>query len=247
MLRPVPRLDSYQKLCTEFYDLDKPEPPRHALDFYRARIRAVGQPVLEAMCGSGRFLVPLASEGVDIDGVDASPHMLDSCRRKVAARGLGPRLELQFLQDMSLPRRYRVVLVPAGSFSLIIDPDDAERALARIYAHMLPAGELVAEVLTPRALALAPGAPPRRRVTRPDGAVIVLTQDEPGANRYELVVDGRVVETEIELFALRVYEPADFEAALVRAGFTDVRMRRPWRDREPDAGDATIVYLCTKP
>jgi hypothetical protein len=112
---------------------------------------------------------------------------------------------------------------------------------------MLPGGELVAEVLTPRALAFAPGAPAERRVTRPDGAVIVLTQDEPGTNRYELVVAGRVVETEVELFALRVYEPADIEAALVRTGFADVRMRRPWRDQEPDARDPTIVYLCTKP
>jgi SAM-dependent methyltransferase len=246
MLRPVPRLDSYQKLCTEFYDLDKPEPPKHALDFYRARIRAAGQPVLEAMCGSGRFLVPLASEGVDIDGVDASPHMLDACRRKASARGLTPRLELQFLQELSLPRRYRLVLVPAGSFGLIIEPEDAERALARIHEHMLPGAELVVEVLTPRALALAPGAPTVRRVTRPDGAVIVLTQDEPGTNRYELVVDRRVVETEIELFPIRVYEPAEFEAALLRAGFANVRMQRPWRDQEPDARDATIVYRCTR-
>lgn len=247
MLSPVRRLESYRKLCAEFYDLDKPEPPKHALDFYRARIRAVGEPVLEVMCGSGRFLVPLAREGVDIDGIDASPEMLAACRRKAASLERAPTLELGFAQELALPRRYRFALVVAGSFCLIEDPADAERALARIHAHLLPGGELLLEALTPRYLSLLPGTPFVRRVTRPDGAEIVLTQDaEPGVNCYELVSGGRVIETEIELLPLRVYEPAELEALLVRTGFRDVRLRRLWRDAPPDPRDPSIVYLCTR-
>lgn len=242
------RLDSYRKLCTEFYDLDKPEPPKHALEFYRARIRAMGEPVLEVMCGSGRFLVALAREGVDIDGVDASPDMLGACRRKVAALRLAPRLELQFAQDLELPRRYRLALVPAGSFCLIENPVDAERALARIHDHLVPGGELLLEVLTPRYLSMLPGAPFVRRVERADGASIVLTQDsEPGVNRYELVVDGRVVETEIELLPVRVYEPDELQALLGQTGFRDVRVQRPWRNAPPDPRDPSLVYLCSRP
>jgi len=54
------------------------------------------------MCGSGRFLVPLAEAGFDIDGVDASPDMLDSCRRKCRERDLSPALLEQFLEDVAL-------------------------------------------------------------------------------------------------------------------------------------------------
>jgi hypothetical protein len=52
-------MSSYGSLCTEFYDLDKPNAPRDALDFYALKARAAGGRVLEPMCGSGRFLVPM--------------------------------------------------------------------------------------------------------------------------------------------------------------------------------------------
>ena len=61
----------------------------------RARPRAVAEvrarahgPVLEVMCGSGRFLVPLAAAGIDIDGIDASEDMLAACARKCAEHGV---------------------------------------------------------------------------------------------------------------------------------------------------------------
>ena len=42
------------------------------------------------MCGSGRFLIPLLKRGFDIDGVDASPHMLQACRDHCQRLGLTP-------------------------------------------------------------------------------------------------------------------------------------------------------------
>ena len=71
---------SYGRLCTEFYDLDKPEPPLEELERYaRYAARAEG-PVHEAMCGSGRFLLSLLARGFDIDGSDSSQQMLAASR-----------------------------------------------------------------------------------------------------------------------------------------------------------------------
>ncbi len=78
----------YGDLLTQAYDIDKPEAPKADLDWHRAFITTEGEPVLAAMCGSGRSLVPLREAGVDIDGVDASPHMLAACRAKLAERDL---------------------------------------------------------------------------------------------------------------------------------------------------------------
>src|SRR5205085_4746698 len=61
----------YKRLLTEAYDLDKPEAPAEELARWMQFARDARGPVLEVMCGSGRFLVPLAQAGVDIDGVDA--------------------------------------------------------------------------------------------------------------------------------------------------------------------------------
>ncbi len=66
----------YKRLLTQAYDLDKPEAPAAELDRWLRYARAVDGPVLEVMCGSGRFLAPLAAAGIDIDGTDASVDLL---------------------------------------------------------------------------------------------------------------------------------------------------------------------------
>ena len=78
-------INNYKNLCTEFYDLDKPTAPEDALEFYTNEILGHTQPVLEPMCGSGRFLIPLLQKGIEIEGSDASAEMLDECRKKSAA------------------------------------------------------------------------------------------------------------------------------------------------------------------
>src|SRR5207248_8049053 len=72
----------YKRLLTEAYDLDKPEAPEQELARWMQFAREAYGPVLEVMCGSGRFLVPLARAGIDIDGVDASDDMLAACSQR---------------------------------------------------------------------------------------------------------------------------------------------------------------------
>ena len=136
MVPPRP-LDSYKNLCTQFYDLNKTAPPQPAYDFYWGRYERAGGPVLEAMSGSGRFLIPFAQRGADIDGVDASPQMLAASRSKAAAANVTPGIYEQFLQELDLPRQYRFVFCPAGSFALI-PPADQLTALQALARHMLP-------------------------------------------------------------------------------------------------------------
>jgi 2-polyprenyl-3-methyl-5-hydroxy-6-metoxy-1,4-benzoquinol methylase len=69
-------LDTYLNLCTQVYDLSKPTPPKDAYEFYYSYAAQAKGPILEPMCGTGRFLIPLLEEGFDIYGFDASEHML---------------------------------------------------------------------------------------------------------------------------------------------------------------------------
>lgn len=57
-------IDTYLSLCTEVYDLSKPTPPKDAYDFYRSYAIAAQGRILEPMCGTGRFLLPLVAEGL---------------------------------------------------------------------------------------------------------------------------------------------------------------------------------------
>src|SRR5207249_4956603 len=103
------RRAEYKALLTEAYDLDKPEAPGEALAYYMRHIRACGEPVLEAMCGSGRFLAPLLEAGIDVDGVDASADMLAACAARCEERRIRARTYRQFLHELGLPRRYRLI------------------------------------------------------------------------------------------------------------------------------------------
>ena len=107
-------MESYGKLCTAYYDLDKPFAPSDALAFYQARAAQSSGPVLEPMCGSGRFLIPLLQAGIPIEGVDASREMLAACALRAAGLGLTPKLYEQALEKLSLPQRYSLAFIPVG-------------------------------------------------------------------------------------------------------------------------------------
>lgn len=237
-------LDSYKDLCAQFYDLDKPEPPREEVDFYWRRYRRCGGPALEAMCGSGRFLIELARRGADIDGVDASPQMLDACRRKAAAAGVAPGLSQQFVQELDLPRRYRFIFIPAGSFALI-PYDDQLPALRALVRHMQPGAELALEMNFPGEPADGPAsADPERRVARPDGAHIVLSWEEDGRMRYDLVRDGEVVHSELETFVLHPLSRSELERLLRAAGLVDIRIWSPFGEDAAPASASSAIFVC---
>ncbi len=50
----------YGSLCTEYYELERPNAPEDALRCYLQFAQEAHGPILEPMCGSGRFLIPLS-------------------------------------------------------------------------------------------------------------------------------------------------------------------------------------------
>lgn len=110
--------------------------------FYKEVIARFGQPVLDVGCGTGRLLLDYLAEGIDIDGVDNSPEMLGICREKAQRLALAPRVHLQEMEALDLPRRYRTILVPSSSFQLLIDLSDAGAAMRGFHAHLEPGGVL---------------------------------------------------------------------------------------------------------
>ena len=111
-------------------NLDAPE-----LDLYRKHLRS---PVLDAGCGTGRLLVPLRSEGLDVDGCDASADMIERCRQ----RAPDARLWVSTLHDLHPPRRYASI-VCSGVLGLGSTREQDSRAVRRLHDALLPGGTLV--------------------------------------------------------------------------------------------------------
>src|SRR5262249_34859609 len=112
------------------FNLDAPE-----VDLYRPHLR---DPILDAGCGAGRLLAPLRELGHDVDGCDASPDMLERCRRRTPDATLW----VSRLHELEPPRRYATIIV-CGVFGIATSREQDEQAVARLHDALLPGGTLV--------------------------------------------------------------------------------------------------------
>lgn len=226
----------YRGLMAASWDLFRGDTSRWAdRAFYKEAVRRYGQPVLDVGCGTGRLLLDFLADGIDAEGVDVSPEMLALCRRKADAAGGQVRLHEQAMESLSLPRRFRTILVPSSSFQLVTDPATARAAMDRFFAHLLPGGHLVMPFMTD----WQPGDPletgwQTREQERPDDGALVrrrsrsrydpAEQLEHTEDVYEVLRDGGVVATERHARspAVRWYTQPQVRALYEAAGFTDL-------------------------
>ncbi len=130
------------------------EGERGDVAFYVQEARQAGSPVLELACGTGRVLIPIAHAGVPVVGLDSSPAMLATARKKVARLREATRQCIELVEgDMrsfSLDRRFDLVIIPFRSFLHLMTPADQRRALGRIREHLTDDGRLVFNIFDPR-------------------------------------------------------------------------------------------------
>ena len=217
-------------MCAEVYDLDKPPGSLPDVPFYLQRLSAADGPILEAAVGTGRLLIPLLEAGLSVEGFDASPDMLASCARHCAARGLSPRLRQARFEDFAYDEPFGAITVPVGAFNLIDDFDATMSVLRRFHEHLVPGGRLLIDLLPPAYLTndrpdVRTWLTPAGDMLRIEGRVVEidqLAQRRVTHDRYERWRDGRLVESELELMAFRIWGLKEFELALAAVGFVGI-------------------------
>jgi SAM-dependent methyltransferase len=118
-------------------------------DFYLELARDANGPVLEVACGTGRILIPCLQAGVDIDGLDLYPSMVEVLRHKAGALGLNPRLYVADMCAFKIPRRYRLIFIAFNGFVHNLTTADQIKTLEACREHLLPGGSLVFNVFYP--------------------------------------------------------------------------------------------------
>jgi SAM-dependent methyltransferase len=239
---------SYGRLCTLFHDADKPRATTAEVDWYTERLPRDAGPVLEAMAGSGRLLLPLLERRINIHGVDASQAMIASCEARLAEAGLATSLFRQDVVTLNLPFRYAAAIVAAGSFQLVTDPVAAQKALERIRAHLVAPGLLLMDLYIPAEALHPPGAPEVQiqTVTLPDGTKLArraeVSVDAEGKridirSRYEQRERATIMAREDETLAVTWYTEDEILALVREAGYRDVALGPP---ASPVATDAAV-------
>jgi ubiquinone/menaquinone biosynthesis C-methylase UbiE len=209
-------------------------------DFYLRLIRESGEPVLDVGCGTGRLLLDYLALGIDIDGIDVSPEMLQICGARAREAGVESRVFQQPMEGLQLVRRYRTIIVPSSSFQLLTDARKAKQALRRFYRHLVRDGRIAMPFLV---IGAEDGdAAVITEATRPfDGALVRRTQQtsfdptigfESTRDLFEVIAHGRVVESEIHTRspatknytvdeARNLIEDAGFSVERIVSGFSD--------------------------
>lgn len=246
------QLTTYGKFSAAQYALDNQEPPAEALAFYWQQSEATSGPVLEPMCGTGRFLIPFLERGAEIDGMDASAPMLAECRKRLVNRGLDAELVQQLIQELDLPRRYGYIFMPDRAISLIYEREVAIQALRRLHNHLLPGGVLVLDVQMPGAQTFPLDQWQSNWYDLPDGSLmldsLLFQMEEEGrllraAGRHERFVDGKLVETELDVYVERFYAETEFSELLRAAGFADIHASRPFDETKYPG---YLTFVCKK-
>ena len=253
----------YSGLMAEFWDLLRGDTSRWAdRFFYLDVIARIGQPVLDVGCGTGRLLLDYLQQGIDVDGIDNSPDMLALLQQKAAALGLHPRAELQTMETLALPRRYRVILVPSSSFQLLTDPADAAEALHRFYAHLEPGGVLVMSLyllgLDEQGQPVPSDEGTQEVIRSADGALIRrwsrstfdhINQLEDTEDRYEVIINGQIVAVEERqrARATRGYTQQQAVALLQAAGFSDVHLTSGFSFAPAQPDDTLFCIFGSRP
>ena len=181
--------------------------------------------VLDVGCGTGRILVPYLADGIDIEGIDSSQEALSICRENAARKGLTATLYEQRMEALDLPNRYSTIIVPGGSFHLLIEREDAAKALKRFNEHLEANGVLALSLDDPsEQLSIDIGRwRSRGVVTRPDGTELHQDRMTERIDRAEQVVRGeQVVQEQVHTMRMRLYLKDEIQVMLKHAGFRDV-------------------------
>lgn len=248
-------MNTYQNLCTQYYDLDKPTAPPDALNFYLGYVKHAKGPIFEPMCGTGRFLIPILQQGFDIEGSDASQYMLAVCKEKCKAKNLTPKLHHQFLQQMAFKNCFNLIFIPSGSFGLILDVKEAKKSLKILYDHLQFNGKLIFEIETLQSIPKDLGKSHESEIHGNAEEKILLTtvssydkenQILQTICNYQLFLNNKKIKTETEDFRVRLYENNEIDAWIKETGF-EITARFNDYNRKPSCqDDEIIIYECVK-
>ena len=147
-------VDSY-RVAAKYYD-SAYGAMRDLVDapFYLNLAREFGGPVLEIGCGTGRVLLPIAREGIEIHGVDNSGPMIGILKENLARENpeVSNKVTLHIgdMREFRLNRSFPLVIIPFRPMQHMFTVTDQLRALATAAAHVEEGGTLAFDVFYPK-------------------------------------------------------------------------------------------------
>jgi SAM-dependent methyltransferase len=222
----------------DLYDHVVPYRQRQDVAFFVEEAQESGGPVLEVGCGTGRILIPTARAGIEVVGLDLSPHMLEVCRERVQREPADVQSRIQLVQaDMrgfSLGQSFKLVTTPFRTFQHLTTMEDQLACLECIHRHLVEEGRLILDIFNPSLEALVRdnlgkelGDEPE--FTTPDGRRVMRRHKFVSRDYFNQLIHGEFLyyvthadgreERLVHAFPLRYLYRFEAEHLLTRCGF----------------------------
>ncbi len=118
--------------------------------FYMAQAIDAGGPCLEAGCGTGRVLLPIARAGVEITGVDPSATMRAMLRAKLRREPADVAARVRVVDGhfgaLGVDGPFALVTVPFRAFMHVPDSASQRTAFTELARVLAPGGRLILDV-----------------------------------------------------------------------------------------------------
>jgi len=223
------------------------------IGFYVDQARALGGPVLELACGTGRILEPIAQAGLATTGIDLSAGMLAEARSKSQAGGTSTRYIQGDIRQFSLDDRFTLIFIAGNSVCHLLDIDSFDACMSCVRRHLAKGGRFIVDVFVPGLRLLMTDPQTRQRLSEyddPDVAGRVVVTE---SSHYDAVTQVKSVRTfhrfpggtsEIEgSFQLRMYFPQELQALLRHNGLRVLEACGNF-DKTPLTGaSSTQIYI----
>lgn len=148
-------MDAYGALAESYDRLTNDVDYDAVVDFYFSILNREGlrpKTAVDLACGTGSVALRLAEKGLSVIGVDISEDMLCVAASKIEDQVNAPAFVCQDLTKLTLPRGVDLAVCALDSLDYIIDPEDCQKAIKRIYRALNPGGCFIFDVNTPEKL-----------------------------------------------------------------------------------------------
>lgn len=125
------------------------------IEFWRDIAREADGPVLELACGTGRLTLPIAGDGVQIVGLDASPAYIDHARQKASKCSASVEWLVGDMRDFNFAGLFALCFVGFRSISVLGSLSEVEQCLRSARRHLRPGGVLVIDAFNDNAADVA--------------------------------------------------------------------------------------------
>lgn len=105
--------------------------------------------VLDAGCGTGSVLLPLAERNYQVYGIDISSDMLAVCWDKLCEKGVTAFLMEMDIREIILPEKVDTAICLCDTLNYLTEERDLEESFKSFYDALRPGGSFIFDMRTP--------------------------------------------------------------------------------------------------